>query len=288
MQISLGPLQYFWPRQQVLDFYRQAADWPVQRVYLGEVVCSKRRELRASDWLTLAASLEEAGKTVVLSALALVEAESELSSMQRLVENGRWQIEANDVSAVQLCRERGLPFVGGPSLNVYSHRALGMLVEDGMQTWVPGVEQGRDLLHEMLDAARREGLPVPELEIQAWGRLPLAWSARCFTARAYDVGKDDCGFRCIQHPDGLPLTSREGQAFLRINGIQVQGEEICDLGPELPVLRELGAACLRLSPQAEGMDEVVRHFALAVGGPGAPPRLGAVNRYWLPSATSAA
>ena len=242
----------------------------------------------ARDWLALAATLEEAGKSVVLSALALVEAESELSSMQRLVENGRWQIEANDMSAVQLCRERRLPFVGGPNLNVYSHRALGMLVEDGMQTWVPGVEQGRDLLRELLAAAGREGMTLPELEVQAWGRLPLAWSARCFTARAYDVGKDDCGFRCIQHPDGLPLASREGQAFLRINGIQVQGEEICDLGPELPALRELGVARLRLSPQAEGMDEVVRHFALAVGGPGAPPRLGAVNRYWANAPASAA
>lgn len=280
MQISLGPLQYFWPRQQVLDFYREVAGWPLQRVYLGEVVCSKRRELRLRDWLELAGMLEAAGKQVVLSALALVEAESELSSMQRLVENGRWPVEANDLSAVQLCRERGVPFVGGPALNVYSHRVLGMLVEDGLRTWVPGVEQGCVLLGELLAAARAEGLPVPEIEVQVWGRLPLAWSARCFTARAHDVGKDDCGFRCIQHPDGLPLASREGQPFLRINGVQVQGDEICDLGPELPALRELGVGCLRLSPQAEGMDEVVRHFALAVDSPGAPPRLGAVHRYW--------
>ena len=288
MQISLGPLQYFWPRQQVLDFYRQVAEWPLQRVYLGEVVCSKRRELRLRDWLALAAMLEEAGKQVVLSALALVEAESELASMQRLVENGRWRIEANDLSAVQLCRERGLPFVGGPSLNVYSHRVLGMLVEDGLRTWVPGVEQGHRLIGELLEAARAEGLPIPELEVQVWGRLPLAWSARCFTARAHDVGKDDCGFRCIQYPDGLPLASREGQPFLRINGIQVQGEEICDLGPELPALRALGVSCLRLSPQAEDMAEVVSHFALAAGSPGAPPRLGAINRYWSGETPAAA
>ena len=280
MQISLGPLQYFWPREQVMDFYREVADWPLQRVYLGEVVCSKRRELRPRDWLALAARLEEAGKQVVLSTLALVEAESELSSMQRMVENGRWQIEANDLSAVQLCRERGLPFVGGPSLNVYSHRVLGMLVEDGLRTWVPGVEQGHVLLGELLHAARSEGILLPELEVQAWGRLPLAWSARCFTARAHDVGKDECGFRCIHHPDGLPLASREGQPFLRINGIQVQGEEICDLGPELPALRALGVNRLRLSPQADGMEQVVRHFALAVHSRCAPPRLGAVNRYW--------
>lgn len=280
MQISLGPLQYFWPRQQTLDFYREACDWPLDRVYLGEVVCSKRRELRSADWLELAADLESAGKQVVLSALALVEAESELSSMQRLVENGRWMIEANDLSAVQLCRERGLPFVGGPSLNVYSQRTLGMLVEDGMLCWVPGVEQGHELVRAMFDAARAEGIALPELEVLAWGRLPLSWSARCFTARAHDIGKDDCGFRCIQYPDGLALASREGQPFLRINGIQVQGEEITDLGPELPALSELGVDRLRLTPQVEGMAEIVEHFAAARRSPAALPRRGAENRYW--------
>lgn len=280
MRLSLGPLQYFWPRERVLAFYREAVGWPVDIVYLGETVCSKRRELRARDWLALAEEMAAAGKEVWLSSLALLEAESELSALRTLVGNGRFGIEANDISAVQLCRERRLPFVGGPTLNVYNHRTLAMLVEDGMRRWVPGVEQGEALLRELLAAAREDGVAMPELEVTAWGRLPLAYSARCFTARAYDLGKDDCGFRCIDHPDGLPLATREGQPFLRINGIQVQGEEIADLGPALPALREMGVEILRLSPQAEGMAEVVAHFAGAIRAPGAPPRLGAVNGYW--------
>lgn len=281
MRLSLGPLQYFWPRQRVFDFYRDAARWPLDVVYLGEVVCSKRRELRGGDWLALADELSAVGKEVVLSALTLVEAESELSAMQRLVENGRYRIEANDLSAVQLCRERGLPFVGGPGLNVYNHRVLAMLVEDGMQRWVPGVEQGHALLSDLLAAAHEEEVALPELEVLAWGRLPLAWSARCFTARAFDVGKDECGFRCLQHPEGLPLASREGEPFLRINGIQVQGEEVVDLGPQLPTLRALGVDCLRLSPQAQGMVDVVERFARAVASQDSPPHLGAVNGYWV-------
>ena len=280
MRLSLGPLQYFWPRQRVFDFYRDAARWPLDAVYLGEVVCSKRRELRGRDWLALADELSAAGKEVVLSALTLVEAESELSAMQSLVENGRYRIEANDLSAVQLCRERGLPFVGGPGLNVYNHRVLAMLVEDGMQRWVAGVEQGHALLSDLLAAAHEEEVASPELEVLAWGRLPLAWSARCFTARAFDVGKDDCGFRCLQHPEGLPLASREGEPFLRINGIQVQGEEVVDLGPQLPTLRALEVDCLRLSPQAHGMFDVVERFAQAVASQGSPSQLGAVNGYW--------
>lgn len=280
MKLSLGPLQYFWPRERTLAFYREAAGWPVDVVYLGETVCSKRRELGTRDWIALAAELADAGKEVVLSSLALVEAESELNAVNRMLDDGRFLIEANDLTAVQLCRERGRPFVAGPSLNIYNHRALAMLAEDGLRRWVPGVEQGLQLLEDLLGALDDAGQPRPEIELIAWGRLPLAYSARCFTARALDVAKDACGFRCIEHPDGLPLATREGEPFLRINGIQVQGEETTDLGPELPVLRALGVDMLRLYPQAEDMASVVEHFDLARRSPLPPPRRGAVNGYW--------
>jgi collagenase-like PrtC family protease len=155
-----------------------------------------------------------------------------------------------------------------------------MLMEDGLRRWVPGVEQGHTLLRELREAMQAEGRTMPELEVIAFGRLPLAFSARCFTARALDVAKDQCGFRCIDYPDGMPLATREGRPFLRINGIQIQGEEITDLGPELPVLRELGVDILRLYPQAEGMAEMVAHYHLARRSPVAPPRIGARNGYW--------
>ncbi|BDU16550.1 U32 family peptidase [Lysobacter auxotrophicus] len=280
MQLTLGPLQYFWPRERTLAFYREAAHWPLHTIYLGETVCSKRRELRTRDWIALAEELAAADRGVVLSSLALIEAESELGALQRLVDHGRFWIEANDLSAVQLCRERGVPFVAGPSLNVYNHAALAMLMRDGLRRWVPGVEQGRVLIDELLCALDAEGVARPQVEVVAWGRLPLSYSARCFTARALDVGKDQCGFRCIEHPDGLPLSTREGRPFLRINGIQVQGEEVTDLSPELPALRDLRVDLLRLYPQADGMQAVIGHFveALAAQTPVAP--IGQRNGYW--------
>ncbi|MGX5731578.1 U32 family peptidase [Pseudoxanthomonas beigongshangi] len=280
MKLSLGPLQYFWPRERVLSFYREAARWPLDVLYLGETVCSKRRELRTGDWLALAEELAGSGKQIVLSSLALIEAESELSTVVRLVENGRFLLEANDLSAVQICRERGLPFVAGPTLNVYNQVALGLLIEDGLVRWVPGVEQGRELLRELRAAMAEQGTPMPELEVLAWGRLPLAYSARCFTARAYDVPKDDCGFRCLHHPDGLPMATREGEPFMVINGVQVQGMEVVDMAPERDELVACGVDILRLSPVQEDMAGVVDHFRRMLDAPLPPPRLGARNGYW--------
>jgi collagenase-like PrtC family protease len=280
LRLSLGPPQYFWPREQALAFYRQAGTWPVDVVYVGETVCSKRRELRTSDWFDVAARLADAGKQVVLSSLALLEAESELSVVRRQVANGRHWIEANDTSAVQLCREAGVPFVAGPALNVYNHRTLAMLVEDGLRRWVPGVEQGHALIADIVAATTAEGRTMPELEVLAWGRPALAWSARCFTARALDLAKDQCGFRCIDYPDGLPLATREGASLLRINGIQVQGDAIVDLAPEVPALRRLGAGLLRIQPQAEGMDAVLRRFVAAIAGETVTGVEGTRSGYW--------
>lgn len=278
MKLSLGPNPYFWPREQTFDFYRQASEWPVDIVYLGETICSKRRELRTRDWLSLAQQMTEAGKDVVLSSLALIEAESELGALRRLIEDSGLMIEANDLSAVQVCRKSGLAFVAGPTLNIYNHRTLAMLQEDGMVRWVPGVEQGHTQIRELLAAYVSEGGVAPELEIVVWGRPVLAYSARCFTARALDVAKDDYGFRCIEHPDGLPLLTREGQTLLRINGVQVQGNDFFDLGPELPEVAALGASVLRVIPQVDGTETMIRRFRDA-GAP-ALPRLGARNGYW--------
>ena len=61
MQLSLGPLLYFWPKAGVEHFYQQACDSPASIIYLGETVCSKRRELKLADWLALAAPLRDAG-----------------------------------------------------------------------------------------------------------------------------------------------------------------------------------------------------------------------------------
>ncbi len=105
-----------------------------------------------------------------------------------------------------------------------------------------------------------------ETEVFVYGRLPLAYSARCFTARHHDLPKDDCRYRCLDYPEGLTLSTREGQAFLAINGIQTQSAQTCNLLPELAELRELKVDVLRISPQPEGTETVIEAFAACLRG----------------------
>ena len=264
MNLSLGPLLYYWSRDDTRAFYAEAANWPVARVYLGESVCSRRHLLRLPDWLALAEQLTAAGKEVVLSTQTLIESESDLKTLRRIVSDGRFRVEANEWGAVRLLSEAGVPFVAGPALNVYNPETLDVLAGLGATRWLPPVEMSRAALAALLEHAPA-GM---ETEVFAYGRLPLAFSARCFTARHYNLPKDDCQFRCLDHPDGLLLSTREGEPFLTLNGIQTQSAGVYNLIGELPALRELGIASLRLSPQSRHMGRVVEAFRMALAGEG--------------------
>ena len=72
IELSVGPLLYWWPRNALLDFYAQLADAPVQGIVLGELVCSRRNEIKFEDWLAIARELRAAGKDVRLATMALV------------------------------------------------------------------------------------------------------------------------------------------------------------------------------------------------------------------------
>lgn len=261
MKLSLGPIPYFWERERVFDFYERVAGAPVDIVYLGETVCSKRRALRLPDWLDIAGRLSVAGKEAVLSTLTLIEAESEASYMRTIVENGRYPVEANDMAAVNMLAGIA-PFVVGPHVNVYNGRALDLMARIGARRWVMPMELDRETL-AALQSGRPAGL---ETEVFVFGRLALSFSARCFTARAHNLPKDECDFRCADYPEGMPLQTREGQSFLNLNGIQVQSGETCNLVHEIGEMQALGVDVLRLAPQVQGTFEIIDAFRRVMDG----------------------
>ena len=145
-KLSLGPILYYWPREDVFKFYESIAETPVDIVYLGETVCSKRRLLRTEAWLKLAALLQGAGKEVVLSTLTLLEANSELSSLQKICNNDQYMVEANDMAAVQMMSGKK-SFVTGPAVNIYNSRTLEVLARSGMKRWTLSVELSKETYH---------------------------------------------------------------------------------------------------------------------------------------------
>ena len=255
MKLALGPILYYWDRDTMLGFYEEMADAPVDIIYLGETVCSRRHLLRLQDYLDLAARLAAAGKEVVLSTQTLIESENDLKTLRKIADNGNFRVEANDMGAVRLLANKG-PFVAGSTLNVFNPQTLDLLAGLGATRWVMPVEMSREALASLKDNRQAN----PETEVFAYGRLPLAFSARCFTARHHNLQKDDCQFKCLDYADGLALKTREGQPFLNLNGIQTQSALVHNLIGELDALRDAGIDVVRVSPQAHHSGEILRLF----------------------------
>lgn len=262
MKLSVGPLLYYWERERVFAFYRMLASAPIDCVYLGEVVCSKRRALKHEDWAAIGRDLADAGKEVIFSTLALMEAESELSALARLAA-GNVTIEANDMAAVHLAD--GRPFVAGPHLNVYNGPTLRLLGALGARRWVPPLELDTAAIADLLTERPQE----MECEVFAYGRMPLAFSARCFSARVRRRNKDECDFVCGEEPDGLTVYTREHQPLFALNGVQTQSAQVRNLLTSIGELQSAGVQMLRISPhshEAVPFTEVIEAFAQAVRG----------------------
>jgi len=247
-KISVSAVPYFWSKEAYFDFYNKLAKTSVDIVYIGETVCSKRRSMKNNDWLEVASLLKEAGKEVVLSTLTLLEAESELKSLTKTCQQSNYLAEANDMSAVQVAHTSANPFVAGTAINLYNTTSLTKLHQLGMKRWCMPVELGKQDLSPMMETVKSLGI---ETEYQVFGRMPLAYSARCFTARHYDLPKDNCQFKCLDDEQGLLVKTQEGDSFAQINGIQTQSAKVNNLIPYWKDLFDFGIDILRVVPVGE-------------------------------------
>ena len=256
--LALGPLMFHWSPERVGDFYARIADEaPIERVYLGEVVCGKREPLIAHALAGAAERLTAAGKEVVWSGLGLPATVRDRRGITGLSGTSDL-IEVNDISALL---GRTAPFVAGPLLNIYNEAAARELMGRGCVRLCANVELSLEAV-----GAISKACPGLEIEIFAFGRLPLALSGRCYHARHHGLHKDACQFVCDRDPDGLRLNTGEGRAFLAINGVQTlsDGVQLADGEPRL--FAEAGVTAFRLSPHTTDMVAVASAYRAFLDG----------------------
>tara|TARA_B100000315_G_scaffold220156_1_gene222581 strand:+ start:2495 stop:3391 length:897 start_codon:yes stop_codon:yes gene_type:complete len=251
-QLTIGPVLFNWSAERWRDFYFKIADEaPVDSVYLGEVVCSKRLPFYAEYIPEVAERLAAAGKEVVFSSLALVMNNRELAGVSELADQTDSLVEANDLSAISYLS--GKPHIVGPYISTYNEGTAGFFVEQGAKRIVLPPEIAAATIAELAKIG-------VELEIQVFGRLPLAISARCYHARSRNLHKDNCQFVCGEDLDGMELSTVDGKEFLAVNGTQTLSHSYGNLAPELSTLLELGVSHYRLSPHAIDMVAVAQCF----------------------------
>jgi collagenase-like PrtC family protease len=261
-RLTLGPIAYHWSAETRRDFYVRIADEaPVDEVYLGEVICSKRAPFFETDIPATVERLERGGKRVILSSLAEVVLKRERKATADLAELEAPEIEINNAAGLHARGRR--PHRIGPFMNAYNEATIAWMGSRGAtHVCLPG-ELPAPAVRIAAQAARRLGLGV---EVQVFGRASLAVSARCYHARAHGRTKDNCQFVCDGDADGMPLRTRDDRPILRVNGIQTQSESYVDLLPDMARLVADGVTHLRIMPQATDMVAIARTFRSVLDG----------------------
>lgn len=258
-ELILGPVLYLWEPAAWRDFYHRIADEAdVDTVVIGEVVCSKRMHFHDAFLDGVVERLVAAGKSVRLASLALLTLERELKLTHRLVDRGL-PVEISELSGHAAMR--GRPHAVGPLVNVYNTPTARVLAKGGATSICLPPELP---LHAIRSIAA--GSPEIGIEVFAFGRVPLAISARCAHARVKGQVKDNCRFVCGEDPDGLMVDTLDGQEFLALNGVQtMSGTVQCLLG-DVPGLLASGVSGLRLSPQVCDMAVIAELFRATAAG----------------------
>ena len=257
-RLTLGPVLFNWSPEVWRDFYFRIADEaPVDSVIIGEVVCSKRAPFFAEHIPTVIERLQTAGREVVLASPILVTQDRERQAVRELVASadGTFLIEANDMGCLAQLADR--PHWVGPFVNVYNEATLAWMARRGAVS----ISLNGELTKAAVVALGRAAVPLGvTLEVQVFGRLPLAISARCYHARARGLHKDNCRYVCAEDADGLAVTTLDGEEFLAVNGTQTLSHSSVGLVAEVAELQAAGISRLRLSPQTCDMVAVARLF----------------------------
>lgn len=264
MKLTLGPILYEWKKEEILDFYDEAlsSPSPIDLVLLGEVTCNKKLGLTISEIKEVGRKLLDAGKEVGVSTLAVISNNDEVQATKEIIaelsELG-FIIEVNDDAALAMVEKaagesRKTRLRAGPHIKTYNTEAIRFLKDMGVEAVTLPVELPLTTIKEL---ARDGLLPI---EVFAYGRLPLAFSWRCYTERAYGLTKDDCQHHCIEHPEGMTLKTMDNEEVFTINGTSILSARPVNLIGSISELKEAGVTSLRLSPERSHTKEVAEAF----------------------------
>ena len=258
MKLTIGPIPFLWSKERTLSFYEEIANTPVSVVYVGDVVCSKRSILGIDAIETICKMLQDAGKKVVISTLGLITNKEELEFIESLCRLS-FPIEINNIGVLNFCSGRQI--IGGPHLAIYNAPTAKFLYDLGVQRIVFMPELNKETIESI-------SLPVPyvEKEIIVFGNLPLAFSWRCYTARALDISKANCAIVCKKYPEGMPLETMDNIPIFNINGTQLMSAQKVCMIEQLDILKKLGIEYLRIMPQAENTADVIEVFSKTIEG----------------------
>lgn len=261
--LVMGPVLFNWAPDKLADFFaRVAEEADVDRVHVGEVVCSKREPFFADRLPEVIERLQRAGKTVVVDALALPTLKRERQSIADVIGLDGVEIEINDMTPLGLMAA-GRRFAVSPLVNVYDEGTLGVLARRGAWSVALPFELPFASIERLAAEGDRLGV---EIQVHAFGRLPLAISGRCYHARIHGLAKDSCQFVCGQDPDGLEVDTLDGEGFLAINGVQTLSHECVAVLDETERLIDAGVSAFRLGPHDCDMVQVAAIFRARLAG----------------------
>lgn len=252
-KLVLGPCFFNWSTAEWKSFYLRMAHTSVEEVYLGEVVCHRRDHFFRDALEEVTEALEKAGKKVIFSTISLVLGQPELLRAQEIIkDHPNHLIEVNDISVLSALR--GRPFVVGPTINNYNENTTQLLESLGAQRFCLPYELDQHTIGHLAASTNKE------IEVFAFGRTPLAISARCYHARLHKKPKIDCEYVCNLDYNAKDVTTLSNEEFLAVNGTQTMSTTYCNLILELAKLSSLGASVFRLSPHFLDMEEVIATF----------------------------
>jgi O2-independent ubiquinone biosynthesis protein UbiV len=261
MRLTVGPVLFNWPAEAWVDFYARIADEaPVDKVVVGEVVCSKRTPFFEDHIPGVVERLQRGGKKVVLASLALLTTVRERKMAAEMFADGALPVEIDDLTALAWARPG---FEVGPLINVYNEGTIDFLAKKGATSICLPPELPYAAVATLGAAGAAKGV---DIEVWAYGRVPLAISGRCYHARAHGLSKDSCQYVCANDEDGMEVDTLDGEAFLAVNGVQTMSRNYCSVIGDTDALAKANVRSLRLSPHVGDFVEVCRIFRDRVEG----------------------